>query len=133
MRTSFLRMVAVILIPVMVLCSVSAACAGQDLLKPTWGLDPDTSSDGAVISLGLFVAVVAVLLVIGLHSDIDNVFGQHSPSPAVPAVSNDSLARRASLVLDTPMVMNRGTGTVAEQMASAAPSDSVGVGLRITF
>lgn len=132
MRLSFWNVVAVLLIPALILCAAPVACSAGDFLQPEWGLNPDDSSDGAVITLGLFVTAVAVLFVLGLRSDIDNVFGHHQPLPALPAASSEALARRASLVLDTPMV-NHGTGSVSEQMASAAPADSVGLGFRITF
>ncbi|MBU1692391.1 MAG: hypothetical protein KKC51_00340 [Verrucomicrobia bacterium] len=38
----------------------------------------DSSSEGAVITVGLFATIVAVLLIVGFKSDMDNVFGQRA-------------------------------------------------------
>jgi hypothetical protein len=38
----------------------------------------DSSTEGAVLTVGLFVTIVAVLFIVGFKSDMDNVFGQRA-------------------------------------------------------
>ncbi|HOW98862.1 MAG TPA: hypothetical protein P5567_07295 [Kiritimatiellia bacterium] len=72
----------------------------------------DSSSEGAVITVGLFVTIVAVLFIVGFKSDMDNVFGQR--------------AGRANLALSA-----EDDASVLEHEEAAAGSG--GLGFRLAF
>ena len=57
----------------------------------------DSSSEGAAITVGLFVTVVVVLFIVGLKADVDNVFGhQGLPSALARSGWQESADRQAA-------------------------------------
>ena len=71
----------------------------------------DSSSEGAVITVGLFVTIVAVLFIVGFKSDMDNVFG-HRAGRAHLAQSSDE---------------------IVPALECETPASGSGLGLRLTF
>lgn len=83
--------------------SIGWAASGLDKIS-------DSSSEGAVITVGLFITVLAVLFIVGFKSDVENVFS-HRGEAATLVQSMD--------------------GSSLEAQPSAA--GSTGLGLRLTF
>lgn len=52
----------------------------------------DSSSEGAVITVGLFVTIVAVLFIVGFKSDMDNVFGQRAGRSNLAQFSEETIS-----------------------------------------
>lgn len=100
-----IQWMAVVLAVVMVFTgSGSSAWAASGLDKIS-----DSSSEGAVISVGLFITVLAVLFIVGFKSDVENVFARHGDAA--------TLAR--NLEAD---------GALVQPVSAPA-----GLGLRLTF
>lgn len=118
MRTRWAKAVIVLLVPILVLvwCPVTACAEGFS----------DTSSEGAAITVGLLIAVVAVLFIVSLRSDISNAFGKAPP----PAVADEELASRLSLVLEQ-RDFNRGIRSLSQDAETEVAN--LGVGLRVQF
>jgi hypothetical protein len=116
MRSVWFRVIVAVLVPALLLLGCPVACQAGD-----------SGSDGAAISVGLFVAAIVVLAVIGLRSDVENVFARTAPGGGDPR--HDALVRRVSVVLDD-MKMGR-------ESADPGPDSDVqvagGIGLRMEF
>lgn len=112
------RIAALVLVPVLlVFCLPTTSWAG------------DGSSDGTAITVGLFAAVLAVLFIVGLQSDIENVFGRKD-DPA-REIDTASLARNLELVVENP---SGGVGVrQAEGADDLASAQRVGIGFRLDF
>ncbi|MBP7830428.1 MAG: hypothetical protein KA248_10965 [Kiritimatiellae bacterium] len=52
----------------------------------------DSSTEGAVITVGLFVTIVAVLFIVGFKSDMDNVFGHRAQRSNMARYSEGDLS-----------------------------------------
>jgi hypothetical protein len=120
MRTRWAKAFVILLIPVLMLAWCPLA-SGSDSSS-------DSSSQGAAITVGLLAVVVAVLFIISLKSDINNVFGQ-APHHA-PSISDEDLASRLSLALDQP---DFSRGIQASEREPEAEMANVGLGLRMEF
>ena len=119
MSRNFRRLVALVLVPAFFLVALPGTCRAADLFAPDMGVSGDTSSDGAVLTVGLFAAVLVVLALINAKTDIDNVFGKSEPAKS-----------KAALVLADP-----GQRIVADQAmaGSESPVDGLGLGVRMQF
>lgn len=116
MRSSWLKAVVVVLVPALLLFGFPATCQAGD-----------NGSDGAAITVGLFAAILVVLVLINLRTDVENVFTKAPANGAEPR--DDALVRRVSVVLDD-MKMDH------ESMSVESSSDlevAGGVGLRMEF
>lgn len=117
MRSGWLKTIAVLLVPVLAVTWCPGAAWADDF--------SDTSSEGAAITVGLLVAVVAVLFIISLKTDVNNVLGK-APSPA----ESDALAGRLSLVLEQ-QDFNRGVRQAGRGLETEVAD--LGLGVRVTF
>lgn len=79
-----IRTAVAILVAALILAPLPDANAGTLNLR-TPGVSGDTSSDGAIITVALFATVCAVMLLIGLKADYENVFTQKTEAPPVCA------------------------------------------------
>lgn len=91
-------------------------------------VDGGSSSDGAAITLGIFVGACILLLVIGLRADYENVFGQNEPLEM--NVDEETFASRISLVLERPEFSGDRPESFSAEEASA---ESIALGLRVDF
>ena len=117
MRSGWLKSIAVLLVAVLAVTWCPGTARADEF--------SDTSSDGAAITVGLLVVIVAVLFIVSLKTDVDNVLGK-APSPA----ESEELAGRLSLVLEQQDfnhgVRQGGRGAEAEVA-------DLGLGVRVTF
>lgn len=93
----------------------------------TPGISGDTSSDGAVITVALFATVCAVLLILGLKADYENVFTR-SDSNRTPMDMRDpdpEVVREITRKFDAATVSARGD--------SSADPMSVGIAWHVRF
>lgn len=69
------------------LMSAPAVVHAGTLSFRTPSVSGDTSSDGAVITVALFATVCAVLVILGLKADFENVFTCAEPASTQPALT----------------------------------------------
>jgi hypothetical protein len=111
------KILCVWLVPVLVLCALPVPACGA--------VDDEESSDGAVITLGLFGVVLVVLFVVSLVTDVDNVFGRKTVEP--PAICAAVREAPVTAAFDDLRV-RRETPASRIELAQGA-----GVGLRVRF
>lgn len=92
MHTKWSRVVAILLLPAFLVLSFPPACHAGDF--------SDNSSEGAAITIGLFVAILTVLFLVSFKSDVDNVLSKNQKQELLK--QKDSLVQDISLVLEPP-------------------------------
>lgn len=109
-----MQMAVAILVAALILAPLPAANAGSLTLR-TPGVSGDTSSDGAIITVALFATVCAVMLLIGLKADYENVFTKKTEPPPVYAddVTEQELRKMAA-------TLDHSVGTAVTEERSSA-------------
>ncbi len=92
MRTTWTRVVAMLLVPALLLLALPSACQAGDF--------SDNSSQGAAITLGLFATALVVLFLVSFKTDVDNVMSKNDVQ--LSPEQQDSLMENLSLVLEPP-------------------------------
>lgn len=117
MRRNWTRMLTPMLVAALVAYALPTACAAEEF--------SDTSSEGAAITIGLFIAAVVVLFIVGVREDVSNVFGKS----AAPVDSEKVAADVAAVAGEIPM---GGAGGV-NAASGLAQIQGSGVGFRVEF
>lgn len=109
-----MQMAVAILVAALILAPLPDANAGSLTLR-TPGVSGDTSSDGAIITVALFATVCAVMLLIGLKADYENVFTKKTEPPPVYAddVTEQELRKMAA-------TLDHSVGTAVTEERSSA-------------
>ena len=121
MHTKWTKATAILLIPALLLLAFPCACPAGDF--------SDNSSQGAAITLGVFVAILAVLFIVSFKTDVDNVFSKNQKQE--PSKQDDSLADNVSLVLEPPRAS--ATEHNLEQSSEFELASGLNVGVRVQF
>jgi len=131
MHRRFLKSVSMLMAGVLLLTAPVFALDAEDIIwnVETPGIRTDTSSDGAIITLGIFIGVCVLLVLVGLKADYENVFGQKQEFKL--NVDEETFANRISVVLERPEFRDDGFGADAQDEADLA--ENLGLGLRFEF
>jgi hypothetical protein len=121
MHTKWTKAVAIFLIPALLLLAFPSACHAGEF--------SDNSSQGAAITIGLFVTVLAVLFIVSFETDVENVLSKDQKQ-ALPK-QDDSLANSVSLVLEPPRISP--TENNLRQDSEFALANGLNVGVRVQF
>ncbi|OQA26254.1 MAG: hypothetical protein BWY59_01456 [Verrucomicrobia bacterium ADurb.Bin345] len=127
MRIGNMKWISVMLAVALVFCSAGIGYAGDFVFK-TPGVSGDTSSEGAVITVALFVSICVVMVLLGMKADYQNVFGNVSPEER-EAREKQFEKRMAALLEDSDLAPMSGSLRVRE----ASQWADGGLGLRVEF
>jgi hypothetical protein len=117
MRRSWTRMLSLVLVFALVVSALPTVCAAEEF--------SDSSSEGAAITIGIFITMLVVLFVIGLREDVSNVFGQETTP-----VDTEAVAAELASVLGEAQVDGTPDGDAASGLAQVRSS---GLGFRVEF
>jgi hypothetical protein len=121
MRHGLKKTIAVLLVPVLLLFACPLVCNAGDF--------SDNSSEGAAITLGLFVTMIAVLFLVSFKTDVDKVFSKSKEQ--APLRRDDSLAKNITLVLEPPR--SSPTEHNLGQASELELANGLNVGVRVRF
>jgi len=120
-----------VMIPVLLVCWTPLVCqAGIGSSVSFGAISSSDSSKDAGITVALFAAVVGVLFLVGLKSDIEKVFVKKTNDPQV--ANPQQLAESIAWVAGTSPSGKR-TSDIMAKDGSENGIDEMGIGVRIRF